>query len=429
MDAFHQGGTRRGAYAAYLNIGHPEILDFIRIRKESGDRHSRCHGNGFHHGVNIPDAFMDKLANNEDWDLINPHTGQIEDTVNARELWKELLTLRMEEGEPYLHFIDTSNRALPQPLKDQGLRINNSNLCSEIFLPTAPNRTAVCCLSSVNLEKYDEWKDHPHFIDDLIRMLDNVLQVFIEKAAEKHPNTMIGGDGSVSLLKNAINSAIHERSIGLGAFGFHSYLQSQMVEFGSEEASKLNVEIFSRIKEQADVTSLQLAKERGEAPDMRGTGKRFSHMIAIAPNATSSIICGFASPSIEPYPANVYTVPNLSGRFTNKNKYLQSVLAKYNKDNEDTWLSITQNEGSVQHLTFLSDAERNVFKTFIEIDQMHIIDHAAERQPFICQGQSLNVKFPPDIEMGTLNKVHIAAWKKGLNPCITADPNKSGRWP
>ena len=414
MDAYHQGGTRRGAYAAYLNISHPEILDFIRIRKESGDRFQRCHGNGFHHGVNIPDSFMAKLATGEDWDLIDPSTGDVVDTIEARELWKELLLIRMETGEPYMHFSDTSNRALPQPLKDQGLRINNSNLCAEIMLPTSPNRTAVCCLSSVNVERYDEWKDDPNFVEDLLRMLDNVLQIFIDDAGTKHPNTIFGGDGEESVLKNAINSAKSERSVGLGSFGFHSYLQSKNVIFGSGEATEINLDIYKNMHDKAHAVNGKLGQERGEAPDMAGTGKRFSHMFAIAPNATSSMICGFSSPSIEPYPANVYTVPNLSGRFTNKNKHLKAVLSKYNKDNEETWLSITQNEGSIQHLEFLTEHEREVFKTFIEIDQMAVIDHAAERQPFICQGQSLNLKFPPNVNTATLNKVHLSAWKKGL---------------
>lgn len=406
MLAFNQGRTRRGSYAAYMDISHPEIIEFINMRKPSGgDANRKCLN--LHHGVNIPDAFMHLVeasmmdANaNDDWALVDPNSGDVTQTVSARQLWERILETRHATGEPYVHFIDTTNDALPQSQKLKGLRVNQSNLCSEITLPTNEDRTAVCCLSSVNLARFDEWKDDPHFIPDMVRMLDNVLDYFIKNAPED--------------MWRAVNSATQERAIGLGAMGFHTYLQEHNMPFSSALASGQNRRMFAHIKQQAVAASEQLAVERGEAPDMVGTGRRNSHLMAIAPNASSSIICGGTSPAIEPIRANAYTQKTMSGSFLVKNPALERLLDKYGFNDEDTWSSIVADRGSVQGLDFLTDWEKDVFATAIEIDQHWVIDHAASRQPHVCQSQSLNIFVPHDASVAYLHSIHFQAWKRGL---------------
>lgn len=404
MAAFQQGSTRRGSYAAYMDIGHPEIKEFLDIRKHTGDTNRRCLGEGFHHAVNVPDVFMNRVLEGKQWELRDPHSGEVKDTVDARSLWMQLLITRLEKGEPYIHFIDTSNRALPSFLKDKGLRINNSNLCSEIMLPTSEDRTAVCCLSSVNLEYYDDWKGNQLFIQDILEMLDNVLERFIEDAPEE--------------MWRAVNSARSSRDIGLGTMGFHLLLQKKGIPFESVMATVLNKSVYKDVKNKAELADKKLGLERGEAPDARGTGKRFSHLMAIAPNANISVICGNTSPSIEPYNANSFIQKTLSGTFTIKNKALDQLLReKYEYQGaalDSIWSSITTNKGSVQHLDFLTVQEKEVFKTSLELDPMWFIEHAATRQEYICQGQSLNLYLPPDIHKNELNKIHLQAWKKGL---------------
>ena len=404
--AFSQGKTRRGSYAAYMDISHPEIIEFLEMRKPSGgDVHRKCLN--LHHGVNISDEFMHLIDNcikeptfDDTWNLIDPHTKKIVRTVSARDLWLKILETRVATGEPYVSFIDTVNDALPETQKKLGLKVNHSNLCTEITLATDENRTAVCCLSSVNLEKYDEWKNNSLFIPDLVRFLDNVLQYFIDKAPDE--------------LFRAKFSANSERSLGLGAMGFHAYLQSKGIAFEGALAKSLNLKIFKSIKEQAVEESKRLAVKRGEAPDMENTGMRNAHLLAIAPNASSSIICGTTSPSIEPYRANAYVQKTMSGSFLVKNKYLEKLLEKKGINNEKTWTSILANKGSVLHLNELSDNEKDIFKTAIEINQQWIIEHAADRQKHICQGQSVNVFVPADVNIKELHDIHMLAWKKKL---------------
>ena len=406
--AYRQGRTRRGSYAAYLDISHPDIAIFLDMRKPTGDPNMRAMN--LHHGINIPDSFMEIIERcmkdpeaNDDWELKDPHNGEVREVVSAKMLWQQILDLRMHTGEPYLHFIDTSNRMMPQFQKDLGLSIKQSNLCSEIILPTDKDRTAVCCLSSLNLEYYDEWREDVLFIRDIAEMLDNVLQYFIEHA----PDT----------IQRAKFSAERERSIGIGALGFHAYLQRQNTPFEGVIAKSLNNQIFNHIKEHLDAANYALGSIRGEALDARGTGKRFSHTMAIAPNASSSIIMGNTSPSIEPYRANAYRQDTLSGSFLNKNKYLEQLLrTKPLTDDEiqEIWSSIMANDGSVQHLEFLSDWEKDVFKTSMEIDQRWVIEHAADRQKYIDQAQSLNVFFRPDSNVKYIHAVHFLAWKLGL---------------
>ena len=404
--AFSQGKTRRGSYAAYMDISHPEIIEFLEMRKPSGgDVHRKCLN--LHHGVNISDEFMHLIDNcikeptfDDTWNLIDPHTKKIVRTVSARDLWLKILETRVATGEPYVSFIDTVNEALPETQKKLGLKVNHSNLCTEITLATDENRTAVCCLSSVNLEKYDEWKNNSLFIPDLVRFLDNVLQYFIDKAPDE--------------LFRAKFSANSERSLGLGAMGFHAYLQSRGIAFEGALAKSLNMKIFKSIKEQAVEESKRLAVKRGEAPDMEGTGMRNAHLLAIAPNASSSIICGTTSPSIEPYRANAYVQKTMSGSFLVKNKYLEKLLDKKGINNEETWTSILANRGSVLHLDALSDNEKDIFKTAIEINQQWIVEHAADRQKHICQGQSVNVFVPADVNIKELHDIHMLAWKKKL---------------
>ena len=336
----------------------------------------------------------------DSWELIDPHSGEVKSVVSARTLWVKLLQNRMESGEPYLMFEDAVNADLPQFQKDKGMRVHHSNLCSEITLATNDERTAVCCLSSVNLEYYDEWKKVPAFIPDLIRMLDNVLESFIQSAPPQ--------------LERAQFSAMRERSLGLGAMGFHAYLQKNGISFESPMASAINYEMFSSIKSQAQETTEQLAVERGACPDDDSCSVRNAHLLAVAPNASSSIICGNTSPSIEPFRANAYTQKTKSGSYLQKNKFLEELLEKYESNDDNTWKSIVTNKGSVQHLEFLSEEEKEVFKTAVEINQSWVIEHAAQRQEFICQSQSVNLFFPPDVNKGELHNIHMLAWAKNM---------------
>jgi len=406
MLAFSQGKTRRGSYATYQDISHPEIEEFLELRKPSGgDIHRKCLN--LHHGVNISDKFMSIInqctvnpSANDNWELIDPHTDKVIRTVSAKRLWQKILETRVATGEPYLSFIDTIQKSLPLSQKKLGLKVHHSNLCSEITLPTSEERTAVCCLSSLNLEKYDEWKDDPKFIPDVVRFLDNVLEYFINNSPDS--------------LSRAKYSAMRERSIGLGAMGFHSYLQSKSVPFASAIAKGINLKIFKQIKEEALATSKILAEERGEAPDMEGTGLRFAHMLAIAPNASSSIICGSTSPSIEPLRANAYTQKTMSGTHFMRNKFLEKLLKEKEINTDETWKSIIANRGSVRHLEQLNDWEKDVFATAIEIDQRWIIELAADRQKEICQSQSLNIFVPSDVNIKDLHLLHLSAWQKGI---------------
>ena len=408
--AYRQGRTRRGSYAAYLDISHPDIISFLEMRKPTGDQNMRTLN--MHHGINIPDAFMELIERcmldpeaDDSWQLIDPHSNEHRETVSAKELWQRILEMRMMTGEPYLHFIDESNRKLPQWLKDKGLKVHQSNLCSEIILPTNEERTAVCCLSSLNLEYYDEWKDHPTFLLDVAEMLDNVLEYFILNA----PST----------IERARYSASRERSIGIGALGWHAYLQRNNLPWESSIAVGRNKQIFKTIREKLDNANKQLGLERGEAPDAVGTGNRFSHLMAIAPNASSSILMGNTSPSIEPYRANAYRQDTLSGSHLNKNKYLDKVVNDYvatnpKADAQEIWSSIIANDGSVQHLDWMEEWTKDVFKTSMEIDQRWVVQHAADRQVFIDQAQSLNVFFRPDSHIKYIHAVHFQAWKQGL---------------
>ncbi len=408
--AYRQGRTRRGSYAAYLDISHPDIINFLEMRKPTGDQNMRCLN--MHHGINIPDAFMEiiercMLDHNADdsWNLIDPASSEIRETVSAKELWQRILEMRMQTGEPYLHFIDESNRRLPQWLYEKGLRVHQSNLCSEIILPTNEERTAVCCLSSLNLEYYDEWKNDPTFLRDVAEMLDNVLQHFIDNAPTQ--------------IERAKFSAMRERSIGIGALGFHAFLQKNSIPWESSLAVGKNKQIFASVRGKLDVANKELGAERGEAPDAAGTGNRFSHLMAIAPNASSSILMGNTSPSIEPYRANAYRQDTLSGSHLNKNRYLDVIIreeAAKHKEGwyEETWSSIIANDGSVQHLDWMDEWTKDVFKTSMEIDQRWVIQHAADRQVYIDQAQSLNVFFRPDSHIKYIHAVHFMAWKEKL---------------
>ena len=399
MVAFNQGSTRRGSYASYMDISHPEIIEFMEMRKPSGGDINRKNLN-LHHGVVVSDKFMKAVEGDLDWDLIDPNSKEVVKSVKARTLWIKLLETRVATGEPYIMFGDTVQRGLPKELKAKGLKVHQSNLCSEITLPTAEDRTAVCCLSSLNLEYFDEWSKDEMFIEDIVRMLDNTLDSFIKSA----PSTMW----------RAVKSAQSERSIGLGTMGFHSYLQKSGIALQSPMSMGPNMKIFKHIKSKCDKANMLLGKEKGEAPDMKGTGKRFSHMTAIAPNASSSVICGNTSPSIEPLRANAFSQKTLSGSFLLKNKYLEQLLEKKGMNTKDVWSSIITSGGSVQHLDFLNAQEKNIYKTAIEIDQAWLVDLAAERQKYICQAQSLNLFFPPDADVRRLNSVHKRAWTKGL---------------
>jgi len=404
--AFSQGKTRRGSYAAYMDISHPEIIEFLEMRKPSGgDIHRKCLN--LHHAINISDEFMHLIEKciaeptyDDSWDLIDPHTNEVVRTVSARELWQKILEIRVATGEPYISFIDTIYEGMPETQKKLGLNVHHSNLCTEITLPTDEHRTAVCCLSSVNLEKFDEWKNNNLFISDLVRFLDNALTYFIDNA----PDSVF----------RAKFSAANERSIGLGAMGFHAYLQSKGIPFEGALAKSMNLKIFKHIKEQAVAESKRLGIKRGEAPDMEGTGMRNAHLLAIAPNASSSIICGTTSPSIEPFRANAYVQKTMSGSFLVKNKYLEKLLDKKGINTDKTWTSILANRGSVLHLKELSDYEKDTFKTAIEINQQWVIEHASDRQKFICQAQSVNVFVPADVNVKELHDIHMLAWKRKL---------------
>ena len=404
MLAFNQGTTRRGSYAAYMDISHPEIEEFINMRKESGGDINRKNLN-LHNGVNLTNAFLEAVRNDEDWRLIDPKTNEAVKVINARDLWWQIINARAETGEPYMINIDTCNDALPKGQKDLGLKIKQSNLCSEITLPTNEERTAVCCLSSVNLENFDKWSKNDDFIKDLITMLDNVLQHYIDNAID---TTQLGEysanfkrfqkyvrEGKEGYTKSAY-SAYRERSLGLGAMGFHAYLQSRDIPFEGIFATGFNYKAFTHIKSKANEATKELAIERGEAPDIHGSGKRNANLLAVAPNASSGIICSGTSPSIEPYRANCYTHKTLSGSYQVKNKYLEKLFKSKGlkgKKLEDTWKDISGSDGSVQHLDILNDEEKEIFKTANEINQIWVIEHAYKRQEFICQAQSVNLFF------------------------------------
>ena len=396
MIAYRQGKTRKGSYAAYMDISHPDIIEFLNMRIPTGDVQRKALN--LHNAINITDEFMEAVKQGSSFDLRDPKDGSVKDSADARKLWERIIETRFRTGEPYLNFIDTANRDLPQPLKDKGLKINGSNLCNEIHLPTSAERTAVCCLSSLNLEYYDDWKD-TSIVRDLIRMLDNVLEYFVHNA----PDT----------IERAKFSAARERSIGLGAMGFHSLLQKHGVAWESELAKEINDVVFSHIKSEAVAETELLAEERGAYPDGPDSGRRNSHLMAIAPNASSGVILS-TSPSIEPLKANAYTHRTRAGSFLVKNKYLKELLQQKDQDNETNWTSIITNKGSVQHLPFLNEGEKAVFKTAQELDQTWVIKHAGQRQKWVCQGQSVNVFFPSGAQKSYVNRVHILAWKLGL---------------
>lgn len=404
--AISQGSLRRGSAAIYLPIWHPEIEEFVEIRRPTGGDPNRKALN-LHHGIFVNNAFMQAVENDEEWALKSPKDKAVVAKVKARDLWIRILTARIETGEPYIVFEDHVNDRIPDHHKMAGLSVKMSNLCSEITLPTGRDhlgndRTAVCCLSSLNLETYDEWADHPQLVEDIMRFLDNVLTDFIEKA----PDSM----------KRAKYSAMRERSVGLGVMGFHSFLQSKMIPMEGVMAKVWNRKMFQQIKRQADDASVKLAHERGACPDAADYGimERFSNKMAIAPTASISIICGGASPGIEPNAANAYTHKTLSGSFPVKNKWLAKLLEEKGQNTDDVWSSIFTNEGSVQHLDFLTTEEKDVFKTAFEIDQRWLIEHAADRTPFVCQAQSLNVFLPANVHKKDLHGIHFEAWKKGV---------------
>ncbi len=404
--AIDQGSLRRGAAAAYLPISHPEIEEFIDMRKPTGGDYNRK-TLYLHHGVTITNEFMRCVEQDLPWNLISPKDGHVVHTLSARSLWIRLLTTRMDTGEPYILFIDHINDAIPEHHKQKNMLIKMSNLCTEITLPTGPDfhgkeRTAVCCLSSVNVEKFLEWESHPTFIPDIMRFLDNVLTYFIDHAPPQ--------------MHRAVYAAREERSVGLGAMGLHAFFQSQRVAWESALAQSWNTRIFRHLQAQAELASVQLANERGACPDAAAcdVNQRFSNKIAIAPTASISIICGGTSPGIEPYVSNAYTHKTLSGSFFIRNPFLAQCLEEKGHNTDDIWSSIIQNEGSVQHLDVLSDYEKSVFKTAFEIDQRWLIDLAADRQPFICQSQSLNIFLSSTIQKSVLHDIHYRAWKKGI---------------
>ena len=404
--AISQGSLRRGSAACYLPIDHPEIEEFIEMRRPTGGDPNRKALN-LHHGVLVSDAFMRAVEMDEQWALKSPKDKAIQSTISARNLWIRLLTARIETGEPYIIFIDTVNRQIPQHHKLAGLTVKTSNLCSEITLPTGidregKDRTAVCCLSSLNIEKYDEWKDDKNFIGDVMRFLDNVLNDFIENAPEQ--------------FSDATYSAKKERSVGLGVMGLHSFFQKKKIPLETAMSKVWNKKIFEHIQKKVDESSKQLAEERGACPDAAeyDISERFSNKTAIAPTASISIICGGTSPGVEPIAANSYTHKTLSGSFNVRNKYLEKVLEKYNKNNDEIWSSITTNQGSVMHLDFLSKEEKDTFKTAFELDQKWIVELGADRTPHISQAQSINLFLPADVHKKELHQIHFQAWKKGL---------------
>jgi len=403
--AISQGSLRRGSAAVYLDIHHPEIEEFLEIRKPSGDFNRKSLN--LHHGLSITDEFMEAVRDGQPFGLRSPKTHEIVKLIDARTLWQKILDVRLQTGEPYLIFADTANRLMPQHQRELGLKVRQSNLCSEILLHTGPDhlgneRTAVCCLSSVNAEMFLEWRDHPTFVEDVLRFLDNVLQDFIDRA----PPAM----------EPAKYAAERERSVGLGLMGFHSFLQGQNVPFESALAKSWNMRLFKHLRREADKASRKLAEERGACPDAaeRGVMERFSHKLAIAPTASISIICGGASAGIEPIPANIYTHKTLSGSFAVKNAYLERELEAKGLNTDAVWRSILENEGSVQHLDGLSDDEKSIFKTAFEIDQRWVIELAADRTPEICQSQSINVFLPGDVDKWDLHMLHYSAWERGV---------------
>jgi len=396
MIAYRQGKTRKGSYAAYMDISHPDVVEFMNIRIPTGDVQRKALN--LHNAINITDDFMKAVVNGDMWQLKDPHDGKVTEEISARKLWERIIEIRFRTGEPYLNFIDRANEFLPQNLKDIGLKIHGSNLCNEIHLPTGPDRTAVCCLSSLNLEFYEDWK-HTTIVEDLITMLDNVLEYFIENAPDE--------------ISRARYSAQRERSIGLGAMGFHSLLQRQGVAWESELAREINEVVFKHVKDKAVEQTRRLAVERGEYLDGVGTGNRHAHLLAIAPNASSGVILG-TSPSIEPNKANAYTHRTRAGSFLVKNVYLKEVLDRHGINNESTWTSIITNRGSVQHLPELTEGEKAIFKTAQELNQEWVVQHAGDRQKYICQGQSVNLFFPSGVDRKYVNRVHLKAWKEGL---------------
>ena len=408
MIAYRQGKTRKGSYAAYMDVSHPDIEEFLSVRIPTGDVGRKCLN--LHNAVNVTDEFMQAVKQGKEWHLKDPNDGTIRETMPARKLWEKILEVRFRTGEPYVNFIDTANKYLPETQKKLGLKIHGSNLCNEIHLATSEERTAVCCLSSLNLEMYDDWKD-TNIVRDLIRFLDNVLQFFIDHAPDD--------------LSKARYSASQERSLGLGAMGYHSYLQKHRIPF--EKSDDINKEIFEHIQHEAVEESLLLGKERGEAPDMKGTGRRNAHLLAIAPNANSSMIVS-TSPSIEPHKANAYTHRTRAGSHLIKNKYLAEVLDGYDMNKSEVWTGIITNGGSVQHLQFLADHEKEVFKTAVEIDQVRLVELGGQRQKYLCQGQSLNVFFPAGASKKYLTRTHIKAWEnecKGLYYLRTEVSNRA----
>ena len=404
--AISQGSLRRGSAAVYLPLNHPEIEEFVEIRRPTGGDPNRKALN-LHHGILVPDAFMRAVEADEEWALTSPKDGSVVRKISARGLWIRILMARIETGEPYLIYSDHVNNARPEHHKLAGLEVKTSNLCSEITLPTGidqhgQQRTAVCCLSSLNLESWFEWKDHPLFIEDVMRFLDNVLQDFIDRAPEG--------------MERAKYSAARERSVGLGVMGFHSFLQSQNVPWESVIAKVWNKRMFAHIRGQADAASKLLADERGPCPDAEeyGVHERFSHKMAIAPTASISIIAGNASPGVEPIAANVFLQKTLSGSFSVRNRHLQKLLAEKGKDTDEVWSSITITKGSVQHLDFLDEQEKAVYRTAFELDQRWVVEHAADRTPYICQSQSINLFLPANVHKRDLHQIHMMAWKRGV---------------
>lgn len=404
--AISQGSLRRGSSAVYMPVNHPEIEEFTDLRRPTGGDPNRKALN-IHHGVVIPDAFMKAVENDDTWDLLSPKDGHVVETIKARDLWVKMLLTRMETGEPYMLFIDNVNSHIPEHHKALGLTVKTSNLCSEITLPTGKDhlgndRTAVCCLSSLNLENYDEWKNDPRFIEDVMRFLDNVLQGFIDSAPPE--------------MKRAAYSAMRERSVGLGVMGFHSYLQSREVPFESVMGKVWNKQMFEHIRKHADAASRKLAEERGPCEDAKEVGvmERFSNKMAIAPTASISVIGGNSSPGIEPYAANVFVQKTLSGSFTVRNKHLDKLLTEKGQNTPEVWSSISSSEGSVQHLDFLNEHEKMIFKTAQEMDQRWVIEHAADRSDYVCQAQSINLFIAPDVNKRDLHMLHYHAWKKGV---------------
>ncbi|MAL10954.1 MAG: ribonucleotide-diphosphate reductase subunit alpha [Maricaulis sp.] len=403
--AISQGSLRRGSAAVYLDIHHPEIEEFLEIRKPSGDFNRKSLN--LHHGINITDDFMEAVRDDKEYELKSPRSGEVVRSVSARKLWQKILEIRLQTGEPYIIFSDTVNKALPAHQRKLGLKVRQSNLCSEIMLPTGidqngKDRTAVCCLSSLNAEKFLEWKDDKTFIEDVFRFLDNVLQDFIDRAPPE--------------MDRSVYSALQERSVGLGLMGFHSFLQMQNAPFESALAKSWNMKMFKHIRQAADAASVTLAEEKGACPDAEKSGvkARFSHKLAVAPTASISIICGGTSAGIEPIPANYYVHKTLSGSFPVKNPQLEALLEEKGQNTPNVWASILEHEGSAQHLDCLTDDEKALFKTAFEIDQRWVVELAADRTPFICQSQSLNIFLPGDIDKWDLHMLHWTAWERGV---------------